>query len=318
MLISSIAFVAGVCLLQRSAGLPPACSYVVIPAALFLLRYPAARYPAVLLLGYFWAALQAELALSQTLDRDLEGQTVLVQGTVLDIPRQLSATGIRFPFHVDTLIAANRRLDFAGKVRLNWYETDIRPAAGERWELAVRLKRPHGFANPGGFDYEQWLFQQRIRATGYVRNDSRNKRISRGGVSAISGFRHRLMSVYAGLDQDLPGLALVRALTIGDRSAITSVQWDSLRATGTSHLMAISGLHVSLVAGLVFWLARFGWSRSSGLTRRVPAQKAAALLALGAAVLYAVLAGFAIPTRRAVLMVGVVMLAIVVTRPCGT
>lgn len=310
MLLPALAFLAGVCTLQCCAELPPVYSYILAVIALLLLRLRAFRYLAVFVLGFFWAGLRAEAVLATQLDTRLERQTLLVEGTVLDLPRQLPAGRIRFLFNVERLDAGAGWVDFGARVRLSWYETAVVPAPGERWQLAARLKRPHGFANPGGFDYERWLFQQRVRATGYVRKDQRNQRISVGEVSLISGLRHRLMAFHDGLDEGGTALSLVRALTIGDRSAITPEQWDRLRATGTSHLMAISGLHISLVAAMVFWFTRHAWSRIGRLTERIPAKKTAALCAIAAALLYALLAGFSIPTRRAVIMVGVLMLAV--------
>ena len=109
-------------------------------------------------------------------------------------------------------------------------------------------------------------------------------------------------------------MSMIGALTIGDRSAISPSQWDVLRATGTSHLMAISGLHISLVAGLVFWLARLAWLRCGTLTEAIPASKAAAVIGLIVALMYALLAGFGIPARRAFIMVSVLTLAIVFDR----
>lgn len=310
MLLPALAFLAGVCTLQWCAELPPGYSYILAVISLLLLRLPFFRYLAIFVLGFFWAAFRAEAVLATQLDSRLERRTLLVEGTVLELPRQLTGGRIRFPFHVERLDAGAGWVDFGARVRLSCYHTDIAPAPGERWQLAVRLKRPHGFANPGGFDYERWLFEQRIRATGYVRKDVRNQRIAAGEVSVIRDLRHRLMAFHDGLDEGGTALSLVRALTIGDRSAIVPDQWDRLRATGTSHLMAISGLHISLVAAMVFWLASHAWRRSGRLTEYIPARKAAAMFALVAALLYALLAGFSIPTRRAVIMVGVMMLAV--------
>ncbi len=115
-------------------------------------------------------------------------------------------------------------------------------------------------------------------------------------------------------EQPTPGLALIRAMTIGDRSAIVPAQWEVLRSTGTSHLMAISGLHISLVAGLAFWLMRLVWSRLGALPEVIPSARAAAVLSLLAATCYAFLAGFGIPTRRALIMLAVAMAALLAGR----
>ncbi|HAJ91433.1 MAG TPA: DNA internalization-related competence protein ComEC/Rec2 [Gammaproteobacteria bacterium] len=320
MLSISIAFLAGVLTLQWCAGLPPVWAGVAVAVAVLpLLRWKLTRLSAMFILGFCWAALRAEYALQPELAPDVEGKTVVLEGVVLGMPRQLSARRLRFLFAAERLDNGHGWSNFSTKVRLDWYGTGagfkFRPAPGERWQLAVRLKRPHGFSNPGGFDYERWLFQQGIRATGYIRKDrERNRRLAAGSVSVISQFRNRLMSAFDPLQADRPSMAMIRALTIGDRSAISPAQWDILRATGTSHLMAISGLHISLVAGLVFWIARRVWLRCGKLTEAIPASKGAAVIGLVAALMYALLAGFGIPTRRAFIMVSVLTLAIVFDR----
>ena len=312
MLLLTAAFVGGVVVLQWCAVLPPLWLYSVTPLALCALALRFARLPAVFFLGFLWAALLAESALDPALDPAVEGRTVLVEGRVLERPEPITPRQTRFPFFIERLDAGQGWSDFQGKARLNSYSTELRVASGERWQLAVRLKRPHGFSNPGGFDFEQWLFQQRIRATGYVRQDkARNRLLAVADGSVIDSFRYRLMAAYDGMQADNPSLAIIRALTIGDRSMLSTAQWEVLRATGTSHLVAISGLHVSLVAGLIFWLTHFVWVRCGYLVEHYPARKVAAVTAVIAALLYALLAGFGIPARRALIMVTIVMLSVV-------
>ena len=314
MLLLSIAFLAGVLALQSCSELPAWYYYSIMVPALLLLRWRTPRIPAVFMLGFLWAALYSELTLTPFPDGSLAGKTILIEGRVLDIPRQLSGRKIRFPFYIDRLETSSGWQAISGKVRLNWYGPSRNPVAGEVWQLAVRLKRPHGFSNPGGFDYERWLFQQGIRATGYVRKDQRNRKISDSSIGIISKLRYKLIAAYEESDSGLVAASMVRALTIGDRSSISPDQWDTLRATGTTHLMAISGLHISLVAGLVFWWVRTIWLRCGRLVEVIPARKVAAVCALVAALLYAMLSGFGIPARRALIMVSVLMLAIVSDR----
>ena len=314
MLLPVIAFLAGILVLQFCSTLPPVYTYTLVPVALVLLRWPRTRIPALLVIGFFWAALRAEIAISPRLDTGLEGQTLLVEGRVLDIPRSVAPGKTRFLFQLERLDTGSGWSDFHGKVRLGNYAVIEALEGGERWRLAVRLKRPRGFSNPGGFDYERWLFEQRIIATGYIRKHPANRRLQAGALDMITGVRHRLMKTIERMDTQQAGLGMVQALTVGDRNKISLQQWDILRATGTSHLVAISGLHISLVAGLVFWLAQFAWSRCTRLAERLPARRAAAVAAILAAVLYALLSGFNIPARRAVVMVTVFMLAIVFDR----
>jgi len=310
---TTIAFVIGVCSLCWLSSLPVAAAVLCLPPALYLLRLPRRRAPAMLLLGFSWAVLCAALAQAPVLDRNLDGRTIRVEGTVDGTPGQRSGPVYRFIFHVERLDAGSGWRVFHGKVRLGWYGEADGPGPGERWQLAVRLKRPYGLSNPGGFDYERWLFQQRIHATGYIRPDARNRRLARGRLTPLERYRNRLIGAFARLS-DRPGAGFIKALTVGERGDISAAQWRVLNATGTSHLMAISGLHVSLVAGLVFWVVRGLWSFSTRLAGRLPATRAAAVAALLAALLYALLAGFGIPARRALVMVSVLMLAILSDR----
>ena len=313
MYLITISFVIGVCSLFWLSALPVTVAALLLPAALAALRWPGLRPPALLALGVAWAVLHAAQAQSPALDRSVEGRTVLVEGTVASLPDRRSGPVQRFIFHIERLDDGSGWGDFDGKVRLGWYGDGGDPDAGERWQLAVRLKRPYGMANPGAFDYERWLFQQRIHATGYVREDPRNRRLSKGRLSPIASYRIRLLRAFA-VEGDTPGTAFVQALTVGERGAIGTAQWQVLNATGTSHLMAISGLHISLVAGLAFWLVRRGWPHFGPVTGFLPAPRAAAIAAITVALLYAMLAGFGIPARRALVMVSVLMLAILSDR----
>ncbi|MDX1697978.1 MAG: ComEC/Rec2 family competence protein, partial [Thiohalobacterales bacterium] len=310
----AVCFIAGVLCLPLF-HLPPAIPGW-LPPLLLVLAFVSARLrlPAVFALGFCWAALHVLALLAITVPPGVEGRTVLIEGTVTDRPVEYPGQRLRFVLAATQLDDGSGWRPFPARVRLDWYETQDRPAAGERWQLAVRLKQPHGYANPGGFDFELWLFQKRIRATGYVRTDKRNTRLGQGRLPALAGLRNRLSDATASLTESRPSLALVQALTIGERSRITSAQWQVLRATGTGHLMAISGLHISLVAGLVFWCTRRAWSCSARLSARLPAPYGAAAAALAAAVLYALLSGFAIPAQRALIMVGMFMLALVAGR----
>lgn len=314
MLLNTIAFVAGICLLQTCPDLPSGQYYFVLLFLIPLLRWPMTRPVVILIIGFFWAAWRAGLALTPMLDKAVESQTVLVEGVVLESPVRSSSDILRLQLDAGRMNTGSGWQEFRTRVRLSWYETRMQPQPGERWQLAVRLKRPHGFANPGGFDYERWLFTQRIRAIGYVREDDRNRMLSAVRPGGINAVRTRLQSTMERLQLAMPGMAMIRALTIGDRSGISTADWNILRNTGTSHLMAISGLHISLAAGMLFWLVRFLWAHAGRLAEMIPARKAAAPLAVAGALCYAVLAGFGIPARRALIMVTVVMFAVVFNR----
>lgn len=309
----AIMFVAGVLLLHAGSTVP------VLPlllagtlAGILLCRKPAA----FLLLGYCWAGLYVQHALHTQLDRALEGKTVRIEGRIDELEQHVPGQGQRFVFAIKRIDDGEGWHEFPGKARLRWYEPVPALAPGEHWQLQVRLKQPHGFANPGGFDYERWLFQQGIRITGYVRSDTENHRTGITEPGMVDRFRHRLIRYFTATTNG-PSHALLQALTVGDLAGISAAQWSIFNATGTTHLMAISGSHISLVAGLVFWLARIVWSGSGALTEYLPAARAAALAAVLAALYYALLSGFGIPARRALLMISILMLAIFLNRCSG-
>ncbi|MEM9208349.1 MAG: DNA internalization-related competence protein ComEC/Rec2, partial [Pseudomonadota bacterium] len=195
-------------------------------------------------------------------------------------------------------------------IRVSWYGPPVAPRYGECWRLTVRLRRPRGFSNPSRFDYERWLFEQRIGATGYVRNGQRLDACPAPGLTMR--LRTHLHDRLVSLLPDDGARAVMLAVTLGARQWLTDTQWQAFSVTGTSHLMAISGLHVALVAGLCFGVARGGLA-VAGLP--INHNVAAGAFALVAAMLYCAISGFAIPARRAVLMLGFGIVALLWRRP---
>jgi len=314
MTLNAITFIAGTLVLHLQAKLPAISILLLVAASVFFLLSRRLRPVAIFSLGFLWAAFHNALLTAQGLPENLQGKTVLVEGVVQERPPAQNDIRMRFLFKSNRLDAGDGWQPFATRVRLDWYGEHLDPQPGERWQLAVRLRQPGGYANPGGFDYEQWLYRERIRATGYVRADERNRHVGSAPVAVIESMRSRLSATMAVDVEKRPSMALVQALTVGQRNRISQDQWQILRATGTSHLMAISGLHISLVAGLVFGCVRFAWARAALLSARLLPVRAAALAALLAATLYALLSGFAIPAQRALIMVALLMVALMAGR----
>lgn len=279
---------------------------------LLLRRLPP--WLAALAVGFCWSHLWVCSVACHPFPETLAQQTVTITGRVASLP-DVNDQRTRFLFDVESLAHQGRRLEFSGRVRLSWYRGAPALCPGERWRLAARMKTPHGFVNPGGFDYERWLFRQQVAATGYVRSDDGALRLGSGpGAYWLDRWRQQ---VRVRLDQALPeGIAsvLVPALVIGDRSGLTPANWAVFSRTGTSHLIAISGLHVGLIAGAVFLIARRAWSWAPALALRFAAPRAAALMALIAALGYAALAGFSVSTQRALVMLAVVLGAVIASR----
>ncbi len=265
--------------------------------------------------GFLWAAQRAEWRLADSLPMAREGEDIVLNGRVDELPQQLP-DGVRFAFVPDGGSAG-----VPSRILLSWYrlqDEDSAPpvvVAGERWRFVVRIKRPHGFVNPEGFDYEAWLLERELRATGYVRGGAR--RLDAGAVAfmhkvhrARGEIRDRFLAVLG----EAPYAGVLAALVIGDQRAIPAEQWDVFRRTGISHLVAISGMHISLIGLLGAALVSAMWRRAPKLVLRLPARKAAALAAIVAATGYALLAGMGIPVQRALIMLWVVGLALLLGR----
>lgn len=259
-------------------------------------------------IGVAWHLLWADSILRLQLPAELEGRDMWITGVVVSLPT--ASNGVtQFQFFIEENDA-----DFLRRrVLLNLYG-EYSLEAGQRWQLQVRLNRPHGFANPGGFDYEAWLFQQRISAKGYVRNHPDNRMTGEGSVSlqAVRNNIRRKMTAIAG---DLPSAGVLLALSLGDRSRVQPAEWELMRASGTNHLFVISGLHIGLVAAVVYWLGNRCLRALPTLSLHYPRQKTALWLALVAALLYSLLAGFSLPTQRAFIMTAVFFLGQIGSRP---
>jgi len=331
-----VAFVLGVVLLQQQASLPElAWAWALLPsmALAFLLCRNHKRIFAVLgkvlvtaiflSVGFFWAAAFAHWRLSDVFPHEWEGRDIRLVGVVAELP-QVNERSLRFVFDVEQ--AYTEGAVVPKRISLGWYgdrekNTEAEPRqinlphvnAGERWRLTVRLKRPHGSINPHGFDFEKWALERNIRATGYVRESDENARlddtVNRPSYQ-IERLRQEIRERFA---RALPGHAyagVLAALAVGDQRAIPAEQWQIFTRTGINHLMSISGLHVTMVSGLVFSLVYGIWRRSGRFTLWLPARKAAAVAGLLAALGYALLAGFAVPAQRTVYMLGVIAIAL--------
>lgn len=278
-------------------------------------RYCTGRLILAVSLGLIWAYLHACRVLCEALPFGAEGAVVLITGQIAGLPES-GEQGRRFLFRVSDARTSAGPIPFAGLVRLSWYGDAPPLAAGETWELKVRLRPPHGSANPGGFDYERWLFQQGIRALGSVREGGGQRRLDEGpGHYWLARLRQDFSERLKVMLGDHPSLGLVQALVLGERSGISPATWDSLLRTGTNHLVAISGLHVGIVAGLGFLVTRMLWRRSDWLCRTLAAPRAAALSGLVLALIYSSLAGFAVSTQRSLVMLSVALGAVWFSRP---
>ncbi|HES75664.1 MAG TPA: ComEC family competence protein [bacterium] len=261
-----------------------------------------------LVLSMAWGGLAVHEVRSGWLPAALEVQKLTFEVRVLG----LSEPGSRGTAFAAQVVSAPPGVEnFPGKLRLHWYDEPPLLRPGEVWRVTARLKRPHGAVNGVGMDYEAWLFRQGVQATGSVSSAERVAVPVAWSMDALRWqVREHLMTLMAGE----PSASLVLGLVLGDRSLMTQAQWDVLLASGTNHLLAISGLHVTMIAGMVWWLVAWAWRRLPRLALWIPAQVAGALAGLLAALAYSLLAGFSVPTQRTLFMLLALVLAVVVRR----
>ena len=287
---------------------------LLLPLLWLSLRRPAWFVPLFFVAGVVWVSFRADVILQDSLPRELEGEDLVVEGRIADIP-QKAEFGQRFELEVARAERDGEAVQVPHRILLNSHDFSFRPRAGETWRLRVRLNRPHGYQNPGGFDYEAHLFRSRIRAKGYVREDIVPRRIAESSAwHDIDRLRQDLGDRIRAQLPDDPYAGIVVALANGDSRGVSNEQWQVLRQTGTLHLIAISGLHISLVAGIVFFMARRLWALPGVTVLRLPAPMFGAVCALLAGAAYAALAGFVIPTQRALIMLAVAMSGILLRR----
>ena len=285
--------------------------------------------------GFVWASIFAHVYLREALPLEWENKDIILAGTVDSLPFRFEQ-GQRFNFAVEDIKAEglgdlSAQGHWPSKVALSWYAErgqDINQATlvqpGQRWQLRVRLKRPHGNANPYGFDYEAWLLEQGLRATGSVRADKLgpnatqyNQRRDEFVWSWNNLIERSRASLRERIHAALPGKAyagVLVALVVGDQREIAQADWTVFNRVGIGHLISISGLHITMIAGMFAALVSYLWRRSffigNSLPLYLPVQKAAALAGALMAMLYVALAGFGLPAQRTMVMLAVVALAV--------
>lgn len=293
---SALAFLAGILAVHCLTALPPLWWFVPL-LALCLIRFPGRTLFAVALFGAAYVTVLGHWLSAQRLPMTSHGETRWLRGYVEDLP-EAGPMRTRFQFVTD---GRPRR------IRVSWYDEAPALRPGDCWRLSLKLNAPRGSLNPGGFDYAAWLWRNRIGATGYVRAA---KPCSPALAAPVDRRRMAAVQRLSKLLDGHPMTGPILALSLGERSEIGDEQWRTLRRTGTSHLVAISGLHVGLIAGVLFWGLR--WLLPYLYARPYPS--VLALTAVGAglgAAGYATLAGFALPAQRALIMTLVVLIAVV-------
>jgi len=304
-------------------ALPDAWLIAVLSVASMLLQwFPRLRVAGAFVAGSCWFLVWATLSLASLWPETPRQQYIQVMGQVWGLPER-TARGIRFHFR---LTASCKQMNVTqctdwdssrvGKtVQLSVNEAlELEP--GQHWHFLVRLQRPNSHANPGTFSYETWLIQHGIVATGYVRPSPVNALLeSPYSRPWFNRLRFWLSSLLREADDGRwRHAALVHALVLGDKSRITDDEWQLYSRFGLNHLVVISGLHIGLVAGVMFHLGLSVAGLFPRVLLRFTAPRFAAILAMLAAFAYAGLAGFSLPAFRALIMTAACLGSILLLR----
>ena len=321
----ALAWLAGVAWqLQQPAVWDVGMSAAAVALGIFGL-YAGWRWRSALLASLLGAALmgfgvsdwRASLRLADALPAELEGRDISVTGTVASLP-QRSASGLRFRFDVDAARLDGKVLTAPSLLAVGWYsgwhedaaltQPQLELRAGQRWTFTLRLRQPHGNLNPHGFDYELQLFEQGVRATGYVRDAPAPVLLHAAAGHPVERLRQRVRDAIEAAVPDRRAAGVLAALAVGDQGAIERDDWDLYRNTGIAHLVSISGLHITMFGWLAGLAVAALWRRSSRLTLWLAVPHAARWGGLALATAYALFSGWGVPSQRTVWMLAAVTL----------
>lgn len=325
-IITVISFFLGIISLHAFSTLPNVNLMVVIVLILagisFVFKYKTKILKVLLAysIGFLWVLLHAKSVIDHRLPDHIEAKPISIIGIVDSIPDYRDNTA-RFDFDIQETVPASLWPN-PGRVKIRFKNPAIPLHVGDQLQLTVKLKRPHGYANPGSFDTERHLFQHKIVAEGTVVNKSGRH----GGAAPtkvndfvwshpIDRFRMWLQEKINESLRNSEYSGIIDALVVGVQSHITREQWIVLKKTGTVHLVAIAGLHIAFVTGFAMFIIFQIWQRL-GLRffrdrfLKVPGSLFSNVGGLCIAFFYAALAGFSIPTQRAVLVIAVFMVSI--------
>lgn len=221
----------------------------------------------------------------------------VLTGYITTIPNQ-TATKTQFQFLAETL----NQQPVKAAILLTCYQHCPPFQAGQYWQLTAKLKKPINLANPGHFDFERWLYSRHIQWLGTIQAKTSRLLAQPSLHFTLLKWRERWSQRLAQINPHPETLGIFQALTIGLTHEISQAQWTLFRRTGTTHLIDISGEHIAMLAGLMFWLLKQLISRLGQFCLYCPAPKFASIGAIIFTTGYALIAGFSAPTQRALIM----------------
>ena len=310
----AVSFLLGVLVFQTSSHLPPKSCLILIPTAIILMRiWPRSGPLCVSILAYCWAYIFAIGMLFPQLSESLQNKDISISGRVVELNIQNKQYS-QFIYEVQMIMSfENFKINIPHRIKLSWYYPPELIHIGQSCHFTVRLKKHWRFANPGSFDSEKSMFLRGTGGRGYVKNGQ----CLTSDTSKVdsNSLRDGWLEKFSEYASKFESYRLMSALSFGYRENIDNHDWQVLRNTGTSHLLAISGLHISAISAFVYLITIRLARCSAWICEKWTAQKTAAIFALIAAIFYAYLAGFSLPTQRALIMVMVGLWAILLNKP---
>lgn len=260
-------------------------------------------------LGFTAAQLRTSLVAAPMLREDIG--PVGVRGRVVQIDRL--EKGMRL-FLTDVTVPGLAAADTPRILRISMRNTETMPLIGERVRLFASIGPASDAVEPGAFDFRRHLYFLGVGGTGFALGRARRLEGPVEEGVLLEQWRHVIADRVAARLPDPAVAGMVTALLNGQPTAIPEPDMEAMRQSGLQHLLSISGLHIALVAGLVFFLLRGGMALWPALALRHPIKKYAAVAALAASIFYMLMVGSPVPTQRSVLMTGVMLLAVLVDR----
>lgn len=282
------------------------CSFLPILLFLILVHKQTLRLIYVVIFFYIWTqgAVQWQLESRYHLPHKAD---VVLDLELIELPQSKvnSVSFIAKPLRINK---SNTEFDFLklNKIKVNWYRTEQVLKAGQVWRMKLRVQAPHGYQNEGGFDYERWMFVEGISATAYVLNSYKPELLNESSLSVLK-VRSWLSNKIQRMASEFKYLALFQTLSIGNKSLLDEDLKQLFIDTGTAHLLVISGLHIGLLSLLFYFLASRLWLLVNGFIKiNINQRDFSVILAWLAAFVYSALAGFSLPTLRALIMLSVI------------
>lgn len=301
----ALAFLLGDGLLHQQSCLPPytllgfLCGLGVIFIIIFRKYMPICLVISGLCMGYSDGAIHAHRTLSWHLPLSQEAKTIQIRGIIKNIVTQNNQES-RFIL---------KCLPGGALVNLHWKNAFKLLHTGDEWQFHVRLKQIHGTANEAGFDEASWNYEQGIRASGYVVDDPKNIFIKHHIFNSfLMQWRDHVRNQIISYLPNTPTAHWLLTLTVGDRSYVSQDEWHLLQNTGTNHLMAIAGLHLGMLGGLILYLFHLAFKKLPAPYFYFFNRKTGVFVMLVVVFYYAMLANFSLPTERAFMMIFILSL----------